>query len=138
MNRITIKAYTRRGKGGKRISVKEYTRRVGHKGSKSSKSKPGEELENKMNTMGASATTEKPKYAKPTAESIMWDKLARANTMENYNSKEWKHPKSKTKSSPKEAAKKTKVKSSDILSKVEDKVAKFVEKYSGKKYKRQL
>ena len=44
MAEVTIKEHTRRGKGGKTVHVRGYTRRVGHKGVRSPKRERKQEM----------------------------------------------------------------------------------------------
>ena len=81
MTEITIKAHSRRGKGGKTIQVRGYTRRVGHKGIRSpkrTKEKPGEEFEKKVEELAP----KKPVITKEEMEQRReWDKsFARTET----------------------------------------------------------
>lgn len=159
MAEVTIKAHTRRGKGGKTIQVHGYSRRVGRKGVHSPKrdtiGRSGEELEKKM-------TEKKPKKRTPEeiaqykevmegfrqAEAIMkatgmtWEKYS-AYRLEQLR-KEQLRKKQAKKGTP-VPTHGTAIKkplspqgSKHIFERIEDKVAKFVEKYSGRKYKRQF
>lgn len=150
MARITVSAYTRRGKRGKIVRVRRFHRRVGRKGVHSPKEtasvQPGKELEQKI-----TARVETPKL---TPEEIAQrkefmegfrrveaDRKALGLSKEQYSRLILKREKEgkpmptptrqvRTTSQPK--------KKMGVLEKAEDSVAKFVEKYSGKKYKRQL
>lgn len=148
MAEVTIKAHTRRGKGGKSIQVRSYSRRIGKKGVYSPKkeklNKAGEEYEKKI--------LEKNKALNLTPEDI----IKRMEVMEGFKraeaerkslgmSKErYSRYKSREQKKDKTPPLKTNMstlsskKSLGILKSIEDKIAKFVEKYSGKKYKRQL
>lgn len=152
MAEVTIKAHTRRGKGGKTIQVRGYNRRVGRKGihsPKRDKSKqPGEEYEKKVE--------EKKETPKLTPEEIaqrreVMEGFKRAEaemkslgmSREQYSRYKLKQQREGKKDSAPTHAKTIKNPQSPrgslgILERVEDKIAKFVEKYSGKKYKRQL
>lgn len=156
MAEVTIRAHTRCGKGGKTIQVRGYSRRVGRKGVHSPKrdksEQPGEELEKKRD--------EKKNAPKMSAEEIAaerkriqeWeDNFKRAEaerkslgmTREQYSWHKLKEQKEGSKKSAPTHAKSVKNPLSPqgslgILERVEDKIAKFVEKYSGKKYKRYL
>lgn len=152
MAEVTIKAHTRRGKGGKTVQVRSYSRRVGRKGVHSPKrekrtEQPGEELER--------VSSEKREAPKLTPEEIaerreVMEGFRRAEaemkslgmTREQYSRYKFEQQKrggdtgsshtgvTKNPLSPKGSL--------GILERVEDKIAKFVEKYSKRKYKRQL
>ena len=147
MAEVTIKAHTRRGKGGKTVQVRSYSRRVGKKGVHSPKrekrtEQPGEELER--------VSSEKKETPKLTPEEIaerreVMEGFKRAEaemkslgmTREQYSRYKFEQQKRggdtgviKNPLSPKGSL--------GILEGVEDKIAKFVEKYSKRKYKRQL
>ena len=152
MAEVTIKAHTRRGKGGKTIQVHSYSRRVGRKGVNSPKKEkseqPGEEYEKRA--------SEKKETPKLTPEEI----AQRREVMEGFKRAEaemkslgmsreqYSRYKLKQQREGKKSVRPTHAKSVKnpltpqgslgILERVEDKIAKFVEKYSGKKYKRQL
>ena len=137
MAEVSIKANTRRGKEGKVIQVRSYSRRVGRKGVHSPKreksEQPGEELEKRI------AEKEQPKK-QLTQEELderreVLEELR--NSTEQDSRGKQKREDRKTKSSRiKEPL--SVLGSLGILERVEDKIAKFVEKYSKKKYKRQL
>lgn len=155
MTEVTIKSYTRRGKGGKTIQVKGYTRRVGRKGVRSPKRErsSGEEIEQIV-------ATKKEAPRKPlTPEEIALrrevtagmrraeaEKAALGMTTEQYSRYVMSGKKSQksqaslkaTSTSPRKPIVTTPKKKRDIFESVEDKLANFVEKYSGKKYKRQF
>lgn len=151
MAEVAIKAHTRRGKGGKTIQVRSYSRRVGRKGIHSPKreksEQPGEELERKVAEKKTPKLT--PEEIAQRKEIMEGFKRADAEmkslgmTREQYSWYKWHQQNGgKEKSAPTHAES---VKnpvglkgSLGILEKVEDKIARFVEKYSGKKYKRQL
>lgn len=149
---VTIKAHTRRGKGGKTVQVHSYSRRVGRKGVHSPKrdksEQPGEEFEKKV--------AEKKETPKLTPEEIakrreVMESFKRAEaemkslgmTREQYSRYKLKQQNESKKKPAPTHAKSVKNPLSPqgslgILERVEDKIARFVEKYSGKKYKRQL
>lgn len=137
MAEVSIKAHTRRGKEGKVIQVRSYSRRVGRKGVHSPKreksEQPGEELEKRI------AEKEQPKK-QLTQEELderreVLEELR--NSTEQDSRGKQKRENRKTKSS--RIKEPLSVQGSlGILERVEDKIAKFVEKYSKKKYKRQL
>ena len=146
MAEVTIKAYSRRGIGGKTIQVRSYTRRIGRKGIRSpkrTKEKPGEEFEKKVEE-----TIQKPTITKEELERRKkWEKdfaeveNARKSlgmTREQYSNyllKQRNKPIQKqyiTTTSRQTVRRKSK----GLFDKIEDRIAKFVEKYSGKKYKR--
>ena len=132
MKEVSIKSHTRRGKNGTTISVKGYTRRVGRKGVHSPKrpkqknaAEPGEELKQKIES--------KAQYTGPkmSAEEFKaWNDAAREATMKFYGKRKPKPVETKKDS----AAKKVK----GHLENLEDKIARFVDKYSKKAYKRAL
>lgn len=152
MAEVTIRAHTRRGKGGKTVQVRGYNRRVGRKGVHSPKrdksEQPGEEFEKKVE--------EKKETPKLTPEEIaqrreVMEGFKRAEaemkslgmSREQYSRYKLKQQRGGKKTSTSTHAKTIKNPLSPqgslgILERVEDKIAKFVEKYSGKKYKRQL
>lgn len=164
MAEVSIKSHTRRGKNGKTIQVRGYTRRVGRKGVRSPKrerSASGEEFQARVKEQ------ESRSKVKESAPKMSAEELAAAQK----KAKEWNESfkrvearrkvlgmsseaysrmimrermknggKNNTPTSHATTVKKplsTKG-TMDILARVEDKIAKFVEKYSGKKYKRQL
>lgn len=151
MAEVSIKAHTRRGKGGKTIQVHGYSRRVGRKGVRSPKKDrsvlAGKELEKKV--------IEKKELPKVTPEDIARrrefneqfnrveaERKSLGMTREQYSRyivKKLKQDENKKKVTP--APIRTSQPSrtpKGFLEKIEDKVARFVEKYSGMKYKRQL
>lgn len=152
MAEVTIRSHTRRGKGGKTVQVHSYSRRVGRKGVHSPKrdksEQPGEELEKKVK--------EKKETPKLTPEEIaqrreVMEGFKRAEaemkslgmSSEQYSRYKLKQQREGKKTSTPTHAKTIKNPQSPqgslgILERVEDKIAKFVEKYSRKKYKRQL
>lgn len=156
MAEVTIKAHTRRGKGGKTVQVHSYSRRVGKKGIHSSKreksGQPGEELEKKMDERKNSPKMSAEEIAAERKRIQEWeDNFKRAEaerkalgmSREQYSRHKLKEQKEGSKKSTPTHAKSVKNPLSPqgslgILERVEDKIAKFVEKYSGKKYKRQL
>lgn len=146
MAEVTIKSHSRRSKSGKTIQVRGYTRRVGRKGIKSpkrTKEEPGEEFVKKVEE----TASKRPVLTKEDIERRKeWEKsFARVETerkrlgmsREQYSRyirsrKDEPSQKRATTSSRQSVEKKHK----DVFEKMEDKIAKFVEKYSGKKYKR--
>lgn len=152
MAEVSIKAHTRRGKNGTVIKVRSYTRRVGRKGVHSPKrpksEKPGEEFEQKMQER----QQEPPKKLTPEEiaqrkeaikgfEEVERKRKVMGMTREQYSRYIMdKNKKSKDKpTSSKEEVKPTvsEKKTRSIFDKVEDKIAKFVDKYGGgRKYKR--
>lgn len=152
MAEVTIRAHTRRGKGGKTIQVRGYSRRVGRKGVHSPKrdkfEQPGEEFEKKVEEKkGIPELT--PEEIAQRREVMEGFKRAEAEmkslgmSREQYSRYKLKQQRKSKKNSTSIHAKTIKnllspQGSLGILERVEDKIAKFVEKYSGKKYKRQL
>lgn len=151
MAEVTIKAHTRRGKNGKTVQVRGYSRRVGRKGIHSPKReksvKSGEEFEQKM------AEREHKRILTPeeiAAQKEVMEGFKRAEsemkslgmTREQYSRYKLAQSKkggNKSDSHAREVKNPLSPKGSlGILERVEDKIAKFVEKYSGKTYKRQL
>lgn len=149
MAEVQIKAHTRRGKNGKTVQVRSYTRRVGKKGIHSPKrekvEKPGEEFEAKMEEKNQAVPTVSPEEIK---RRIEWEEeFKRADeerkrlgmSRERYS--RYKLEQSNRKSAPKNPEEKPveQKKFDDILEKVEDKIARFVDKYGGgRKYKKML
>lgn len=157
MAEVTIKAHTRRGKGGKVVQVHSYSRRVGRKGVHSPKRKkseqPGEELEQKMEmkkppVMSPSELAAERRRIQEWEDNFRRMEAERKSlgmSREKYSRyrlgqlKKRKGYESSEDGGRKFTATHSSTKGSlGVLEKVEDKVAKFVEKYSGKKYKRQL
>lgn len=152
MAEITIRTHTRRGKGGKAIQVRSYKRRVGRKGVHSPKKEkseqPGEEYESIASEKQAPKFT--PEEIAKRKEVMEGFKQAEKEmkslgmSWEQYSRYKLRQQKEGTKGSNRsthaESAKNplTPQGSLGIFERIEDKVAKFVEKYSGKKYKRQL
>lgn len=145
MVEVAIKAHTRRSKKGKTIQVRSYSRRVGRKGIHSPKrgsEKPGEEYERKVEAKNEEPKLT-PKEIAQQKEVMEGFKRAAAEMKSLGMSKEQysRYKLRKQENGTKKNVQIAPIKSSKhmgVLEKVEDKVAKFVEKYSGKKYKRQL
>lgn len=165
MTKITIKSHSRRGKNGKAVRVQSYARRIGKKGFhllknrlKSFGNKPGDELKQKMKEMEEpqeeikkEIKNDNPKLTpkelaerkKQIAEferannerkklGYSWEAYSKYKPNQNKDKQEKaKQSKTTAKSDPVK-------KKMDFLEKIEDKLAKFVEKHSGRKYKRQL
>lgn len=136
MTETTIKAHTRRSKNGTLVKVRGYTRRVGRKGVKSPKKskdspQPGEEL--------VAKTQEAPKFplVKMTnREADAWDKRAIELSLARYHkAREKREQRNRPAQRPTYTPPPRK---KDIFERIEDKVAKFVERRTGKKYKRML
>lgn len=159
MKEVTIKTHRRKTKSGKTVTVKDYTRRVGRKGQHSPKREKdadfsvsagaGEELKNKKAEKKTEKPKEEPRYKHPkmTDEEIRrWDAAARKNSNTSFaRAKQLEERKNKPRSTKKSSSHAQTVKNplsekgiSQIFNRVEDKVAKFVEKYSGKKYKKMV
>ena len=154
MAEVAIKEHTRRGKGGKTVHVRGYTRRVGHKGVHSPKRErkkdEGKEFEEKVNEK---KQEQKPQmsseeFKKKLKERKEWEESARRAEEERkslgmskekysfYKVKQLQAPKSShTKSVHKPLSPKG---YQTILDRVEDKIAEFINKYSKKKYKKYL
>lgn len=163
MREITIKSYTRKGKNGKTYQVKGYTRRVGRKGMTSPKQEPGEEFAQKKESFKSIIEAPKPTAEEIAKRNRIYDeRFSKAEeqrkimnmTPEQYSSyitgaklkqerfraylREQAREKAKRKAK-KESVSSREIptkKRQDFLTRVEDKIANFVEKYSGKKYKR--
>lgn len=145
MAEINIKTHTRKGKNGKTVTVKGYTRRVGRKGIKSPKEKsevsPGDEFK-------AKADEKKQIYNGPKMtekETAAWDIAARKNLNRSVGRDRQLDGKNNKRASRISSSHITTIKnplsekgSTSIFNRVEDKIAKFVGKYSGKKYKKML
>lgn len=158
MAEVAIKEHTRRGKGGKTVHVRGYTRRVGHKGVHSPKRErkkdEGKEFEEKVNEkrqeqkpqMSPEELKKKLKERKEWEEDASRAEKERKSlgmSKEKYSfhkvqqqKKKHNAPKSSfTKSVHKPLSPKG---SQTILDRVEDKIAEFINKYSKKKYKKYL
>lgn len=157
MAEVAIKEHTRRGKGGKTVHVRGYTRRVGHKGVHSPKRErkkdEGKEFEEKVNEKKQEQPQMSPEELKEMLkERKEWEEDARraekerkslGMSKEKYSfykvqqqKKQQKAPKSShTKNVHKPLSPKG---SQTILDRVEDKIAEFINKYSKKKYKKYL
>lgn len=167
MAEVAIKEHTRRGKGGKTVHVRGYTRRVGHKGVRSPKrerKQEGKEFEEKVEEKKQEQVQEKPKmtpeeFKKKLQERREWEENARRAEEERKSlgmSKErysyYKVHQQKnaernktTKVRPDASSHSTTVHqplspegTKAILERVEDKIASFIEKYSNKKYRKYL
>lgn len=154
MAEVNIRAHTRRGKGGKAIQVRGYSRRVGRKGVHSPKrdtvGHSGEELEKKMAEKKLiRRTPEEMAQYKEVMEGFKQAEAAmRAHgmTREQYSAYRLKQlSKKQDKKGALASTHDTVIKkplspqgSMQIFERIEDKVVKFVEKYSGRKYKRQF
>lgn len=161
MNRISIKAHTRRGKNGKIKRVRGYTRRVGLKGVhslKEKRAKPGDELKAKMNkkskveeiksepTMSPEELEAKRKRFKEWQEDAKRAEAERQSLGMTRHQYAWYKGRQQVQKERRRTSVKSHVNVSptpsrkkDVFEKIEDKLAKFVDKYGGgKKYKRQL
>lgn len=150
MTEVTIKSYTRRGKGGKTIQVKGYTRRVGRKGVRSPKRErsSGEEIEQivatkkeaprkpltpeeialrREVTAGMQRAAAERKALNMTPE--QYSRYVMARKKERRDTPTPPPPRREIVAPPKKRG---------FFERIEDKVANFVERYNGKKYKRQL
>jgi hypothetical protein len=148
MNEVAIKAHTRRSKSGKQIQVKGYTRRIGRKGVHSPKREKnsGEELVAKVAEKKSPISKEELERRLKWEEDFKRSEAERKSlgmSPEKYS--RYKLAESERRERAEHAAKKASEKnplskkgSQNILERIEDKIAKFVEKYSGKKYKRAL
>lgn len=150
MKEVTIKAHTRRGKNGKTVQVRGYSRRVGRKGVHSPKrekrEQPGEELEQRMTEKKETVkhlTPEEIARQKEVMESFRRaseEMRALGMTQQQYSRyKLYQKKGGSSKGSSHAATIKNPVSpkgSLGILGRIEDKIANFVEKYSGRKYKR--
>lgn len=158
MAEVSIREHTRRGKGGKTIHVRGYTRRVGHKGVHSPKRErkkdAGKEFEEKINEK---KQEQKPQMSPEELKKMLkerreWEEDARRAEEERkslgmskerysfYKSKQQDEKQNAPKSSHTQSVNKplSAKGSKTILDKVEDKIAGFINKYSKKKYKRYL
>ena len=156
MNEVAIKAHTRRSKSGTQIQVKGYTRRIGRKGVHSPKREKnsGEELVAKVAEKKSPISKEelerrlkweedfKRSEAERKSLGMSPEKYSRYKLAESERRERAEHAAKKasasTTSSASEKNPLSKKGSQNILERIEDKIAKFVEKYSGKKYKRAL
>lgn len=146
---ILIKEHKRKTKKGTIVSVKGYTRRVGFKGryspKKSSSANPGDEFISRVAKDDVGITTGpivKDRYV-PKEER---DRILKEESKRGYNRYadygDSGRSKGKEKGAPSSERKKIleeerKVNKSDSFKRVENSIAKFVEKYGGK-YKRKL
>lgn len=130
MKEVTIKAYSRKGKGGKVIKVQGYSRRVGKKGVRSPKRdrQRGKELESMVDQEPQKPKS--PPKRKMTQKEIEyireWDKKAREASTANYGK-----PKVVKQEAPK-TKKVVKEKKRGIFDKMTDSLEKLVTKYGGK------
>lgn len=158
MAEVAIKEHTRRGKGGKTVHVRGYTRRVGHKGVHSPKRErkkdKGKEFEEKVNEKKQEQQPQmSPEEIKRKLdERREWEEDARRAEKERkslgmsrerysyYKVRQEKKQKNAQKSSHTKSAYKplSPKGSKTILDRVEDKIAEFINKYSKKKYKKYL
>lgn len=144
MAEVAIKPHTRRSKKGKTVQVRGYTRRVGVKGVHSPKrAKQGEEFEkivNEMNQEQPKVTREMPKM---TREQMLEQKKAyeeyldSIRTGKQYSFSKRKMRESKNKKPQNDNKEKSTRRKENFFERMEDSLAKFVEKYGKKKYKRQ-
>lgn len=151
MSKVRIKSYTRRSKKGKPVRVRQYARRAGRKGVHLPKNvSAGDELQKKLieKKEQTSLTPEEIALRKEVTEGF---KRASANRQilgmspEQYSryllhkeKTKPKTPKSQPTQNKQVASSKGVTPKKGLFEKTEDKLAKFVEKYSGRKYKRQL
>lgn len=157
MAEVAIKEHTRRGKGGKTVHVRGYTRRVGHKGVHSPKRErkkdEGKEFEEKVNEKKQEQPQMSPEELKEKLkERKEWEEDARRAEKERkslgmskerysfYKVKQQKKQQKAPKSSHTQNVHKplSPKGSQTILDRVEDKIAEFINKYSKKKYKKYL
>lgn len=144
MKEITIKTHTRKSKNGKVVKVSSYSRRVGRKGvisPKRSKKEAGKEFEEKAqqkyqqeeNEMGPYFETTKQREERyerlKSGKSAVYsrNRLQEVSQQDNHNV-----------TTPTRAKNSSWKQQMSFMERVEDKVASFVEKYSKKKYKRQV
>lgn len=153
MAEVSIRAYTRRGKNGKTVQVRGYTRRVGRKGIHSPKLKktsPGEELTIKLEEK-KSAPKMSPKELVAERKRIQeWENnLKRAEAERKslgLSPSEYSRRKVAEEKGEKPATKNrvvsrplSKKGSKGIFRKIEDEIVAFISKYGrGRKYKKQL
>ena len=128
---VNIKPHTRKSKNGKQFQVKGYTRRVGRKGVHSPKKgsswvsvAAGDEFEAKK--------SEKPQQEKYTTnmtdeEIATWDKLARANSMENYGGSKYRSKKKKQEKAT-DNVKGLSKRKEGILDRLEKKLKRYIKK----------
>lgn len=149
--KITIKAHTRKTKTGKVVTIRSYERKVG--GKLMSRKGAGEELvRTKASAPVGTPKVETPKkfrFNKSEYDAYM-DYLADSS---NISQEDFRPPKTYSEAKAYEAYARrrnsqnrirvrsdedTPKKKSNWASRIEDKVARFVEKYSGQKYRRKL
>lgn len=158
MTEVAIKEHTRRGKDGKTVHVRGYTRRVGRKGIHSPKRKrkknEGKEFEEKVNEKKKEQESQMSpeELEKRLRERREWEESARraeeerkslGMSKEQYSSYKIKQLKKKQEAQKSSHTKKVHKPlspkgSQTILDRIEDKIAEFVNKYSKKKYKKYL
>lgn len=155
---VNIKSYTRRSKKGNTIKVKSYTRRIGRKGVRSPKRVDdhlGKELEE---VVTAKAEQNQEAQEKPRARLTPEEIAERRENTEGFKRAEAarqllgmsreqysryvlqkeREGARRANVTPKRPTSTPTKKPMGFFERVEDKIANFVEKYSGKKYKRQL
>lgn len=142
MAEIAIKSHTRKGKNGKTVTVRGYTRRVGRKGHISPKKddwwsgSPGEELQAKI----VEKEVKRPTYTGPKMtreEARKWDEAARKDSNMSFSRRDQLSGKGKVSSHSKSVKNPLSEQGSlQIAQRIEDKIARFIEKYSGRKYKK--
>ena len=143
MKEITIKTHTRKSKNGKVVKVSSYSRRVGRKGvisPKRSKKEAGKEFEEKAQQKYQQEENEMGPYFETTKQKEERYERLRSGKSAVYSrnrlqevSQQDKHD--VTPAKPKSSSWKQQM---SFMERVEDKVASFVEKYSKKRYKRQV
>ena len=137
MTEVTIKSHIRITKNGKVIKVQGYSRKVGKRkavSGKRSKKEPGKELEEKVQQKEQTQQKEEQRVS----QIGPYYEVNQKALQEYYDRLRYgrKKPSSPTPQQVSQGQKKPKKKS--FMSRVEDKIANFVDKYSGKKYKHYL
>lgn len=147
---VNIKSHKRKSKTGKIVTVKSYDRRIGVKGIKSgprettytaiAQGKSGDELKK------ASSKVVRPELSKEELESrrrweesfLRVEKGRKRMNMSRERYSKFLSTKDKIGNTISHSISSNPYKPIGVFEKIEDKVANFVEKYSGKKYKRQV
>ena len=139
MSEVTIKSHTRITKNGKVIKVQGYSRKVGKRkavSGKRSKKEPGKELEEKVQQKEQTQQTQQKEQQ--ASQIGPYYEENQKSLQEYYDRLRYgrKKPSSPTPQQVPQGQKKPKKK--PFMDRVEDKIANFIDKYSGKKYKRYL
>lgn len=147
---VSIKSHKRRSKTGKTVTVKSYNRKIGVKGVKSGpretiysaivQNKSGDELKKASSEVVRSEISKE-----ELANRLKWEesflKVEKGRKNMNMSRERYSkflNNKEKVGKNVSRSIASNVYKPIGVMEKIEDKVANFVEKYSGKKYKRQV